>query len=127
MSNPNFEKLATELTASLIENLVTKLIVSLNEVVLDENVIQDSTGQCLDFLDLAKLSQDEINNIFRNLLFNYLQEGQVKYTARYGEPSGIIADFIKSLNQGTFRINLNVDDEKMEVAVDCLNSQHSAL
>lgn len=63
---------------------------------LDEIAKQDNTGQCLDF---AKLSQDEINSIYYNVLVEFLQEWQEKYTARCGEPSSIIADLIKEVNQ----------------------------
>lgn len=120
MSYQYFQELATSWTTSLIENLVAKLVVSLNEVSLDKIVIQDNnTNQCLNLakLDLTKLSQDEINYICNNLLLYVLQETQSKHTAQYGEPSGMIADLIKALSQVDFRTNLKAVEEKMKVVV----------
>lgn len=114
MSYQYFQELATSLTINLIENLVGKLLVSLNEVPLDKIVLQDSTGQCLDLakLDLTKLSQDEINYICNNLLLYILQESQAKHVAQYGEPSGVIADLIKTFSQGDFYSNIKAVEEK---------------
>ena len=91
---------------------------------LDEIAKQENAGQCL---DLAGLSQREIEGIHHMSTSDSLQELQAKYTVRHGEPSNSLADLIKAHDQQSFGVDPNVVEEKMEVAVDCLNSQQPNL
>lgn len=91
---------------------------------LDEIAKQDNAAQCL---DLAGLSQREIDGIHHMSTSDSLQELQAKYTVQHGEHSNSLADLIKAHDQQSFGVEPNVVEEKMEVAVDCLNSQQPTL
>lgn len=92
--------------------------------VLTEITKQDSTGQCL---NLAGITQSDIDGINNKSLSESLQKAQIEYVVKYGVESDTIASFIKALNSKSFDTDPNVVEEKMEVAVDCLNSQPPTL
>ena len=89
--------------------------------VLAEITKQDSTGQCL---NLAGITQSDIDGINNKSLSESLQEAQIAYVVKYGVESDSIASFIKALNNKSFDdTDPKVVEDKVEVAVDCLNSQ----
>ena len=90
--------------------------------VLTEITKQDSAGQCL---DLAGITQNDIDGINNKSLSESLQDAQIAYVVKYGVESNSIASFIKALNNKSFDTDPNIVEEKVEVAVDCLNSQNS--
>ena len=92
--------------------------------VLAEITKQDSTGQCLNLADITQSDIDGINNKY---LSESLQEAQIAYVAKYGVEGKSIASFIKALENKSFNTDPNVVEEKVEVAVVCLNSQTPTL
>lgn len=88
--------------------------------VLAEITKQDSTGQCL---NLAGITQSDIDGINNKSLSESLQEAQIAYVVKFGVESNSIASYIKALNNKSFDTDPKVVEDKVEVAVDCLNSQ----
>jgi hypothetical protein len=92
--------------------------------VLAEITKQDSTGQCL---NLAGITQSDIDGINNKSLSESLQEAQIAYVVKFGVESNSIASYIKALNNKSFDTDPKVVEDKVEVAVDCLNSQTPTL